>query len=137
MRCFADCFASDYIKIDKNDILKSFEELLKRQDEDGSFKQTGAQLFSKALSGGLKDKKTGLSAYVMVSLLKTKMALSQPVNDNLKKGLKYLKSSLENLESADTYTLALSLYAFKLDSQDIIMIEEIEAELDKRAIDKG
>ena len=64
-------------------------------------------------------------------LLRAKTTFSQPVDDNLKKSLKYIKSSFENLEPVDTYTLVLSLYAFKLDSQDIIMIEEIETELNK------
>ena len=137
LRCFADSYAFDYIKIDKNDISKSLDELLKRQDEDGSFRQTGAQLYSKALSGGLKDKKTALSAYVMISMLKSKIALNITLNQKINKGLTYLKLSLENIELTDTYTLALSLYAFKIDSFDLKIIKKVENELDKRAIDKS
>jgi CD109 antigen len=137
LRCLADAYHLDHITIDKNDLELSFNKLLSIQAEDGSFPQVGAPLLSKSLSGGLKDQTTGLSAYVMVVLLKTTKAIQDnrvENQDKINKGIKYLRESIEIIDEVDTYTLALISYAFKLANvgeQDIMLIME---ELDKRAI---
>ena len=114
----------------------SYNQLLSRQNQDGSFSQIGAQLFSKALAGGLKDEKVGLSAYVMVSLIKARKALKSNDQDNyrIEIGIEYLKIALENIENVDLYSLTLVLYCLKLAQTDNVIISKIETELDKRAI---
>lgn len=136
LRCFAESFESKHITIDENDILMSYNQLLSRQNQDGSFSQIGAQLFSKALAGGLKDEKVGLSAYVMVSLIKARKALKSNDQDNyrIEIGIEYLKIALENIENVDLYSLTLVLYCLKLAQTDNVIISKIETELDKRAI---
>jgi hypothetical protein len=144
LRSLADAYMLDHIKIDENDLRTSARMLLGTQDQnEGSFKQVGAPLYSKALAGGLgTDRAFGLSAYVLVSLLKTFDALKQSdelVNDDSKakidKAFKYLKKSVQSdLEKADTYSLAVVLYAFKLGRYEKALIERVENELDKRAI---
>jgi len=137
LRCLTDAYDLDHITIDKNDLKVSLKKLLSIQAEDGSFPQVGAPLLSKSLSGGLKDQKTGLSAYVMVVILKTMKALKDNQVENqsqINKGIEYLKNSIKSVDEVDTYTLALISYAFKLaniNEDDILNIME---ELDKRAI---
>lgn len=137
LRCFAETFESKQIEIDEKDILLSFSSLLLRQNKDGSFSQSGAQLFSKALAGGLNDEKIGLSAYVMISLLKSLKSLKTIDNERIKLGLEYLKSSLTDIENADVYSLSLVLYCFKLAKFDSEFKKLIENELDKRAVKKS
>jgi len=137
LRCFAETFESKQIEIDEKDILLSFSSLLQRQNKDGSFSQSGAQLFSKALAGGLKDEKIGLSAYVMISLIKSLKSLNKIDNERIKLGLEYLKISLKDIENADVYSLSLVLYCFKLTQFDSEFKILIENELDKRAVKKS
>lgn len=142
LRCFSDSYASNHIKIDPKDIEMSLKMLTTTQDEDGSFKQVGAPLFSKALAGGLKDKKTGLSAYVIISMLKAikaldKIDLAVEINLSLSKGLEYLSSSLKDVMAVDTYTLALAHYVFKLANLNDALISKIDYELNKRATKQG
>ncbi len=142
-------------------MVKSFELLLNRQDKDGSFKHEGAKLYSSALAGGLKDLKMGLTAYVLVSLVKTSSAIKQHpswINDKhdshqmtmsnlddfmeesqkkLDLAFIYLINSIaNNLADTDTYTLALSLYAMKIQDPHNVnsnFSNVIEEELDMRA----
>lgn len=139
LRCFAECYDSNHIEIDQNDILTSYKQLLVRQTKDGSFSQIGAQLFSKALAGGLKDEKIGLSAYVLISLLKSLKAIKPNKDDyaRIKLGLDYLKSSLDDVINSDLYSLALGLYAFKLAEIDPDFVLKLENELSKREINKS
>lgn len=139
LRCLAECYDSNHIDIDLNDITISYRQLLARQSKDGSFSQIGAQLFSKALAGGLKDENVGLSAYVLISLLKSQKAVKPSQNDNsrIQLALSYLKTSLHDAANADLYSLALGLYAFKLAETDSEFVAKLEAELDQRAINKG
>lgn len=114
--------------------------LIGTQDTDGSFKQVGAPLLSKALSGGLNDKKAALSAYVLVSLLKSINLVDnkQEYSQNIDKALAYLKNSVNNLQQADTYTLAVVLYAFKLAQfTENDLINRIDQHLDNIAIRKS
>jgi hypothetical protein len=132
--------------------------LTNTQDEsDGSFKQVGAKLFSKALSGTLKDDeeqaKVGLSAYVMISLLKTVAVFNSNTNldnkisyglrmEKINKGLEYLRKSFVN-SKLNNYNLALILYAFKLarsinnQYKSMFLIDTLENELMKRSTKKG
>lgn len=117
--------------------------LLGTQDEsDGSFTQVGVPLMSKAMSGGLKsDQKVGLTAYVLISLLKTFDALKKDdelaSRENLakiEKAYLFLKNAVKNLPETDTYTLALILYAFKIGRYDRVLAQSIDAELNKRGV---
>lgn len=45
LRCLAESHASKQIDIDENDLISSFDLLMSRQDEDGSFRQEGWILF--------------------------------------------------------------------------------------------
>jgi CD109 antigen len=142
LRCFSDAYKLNQIKIDESDIKKSLNMLLNIQNEDGSFDQVGAALLSKALAGGLSNKKIGLSAYVIISILKAVDALglrdSQHEKEKLNKGLKYLKNEVQSVEELDTYTLAITLYTFKLANYDeISTIEDLLSELDSRAINES
>ncbi len=108
----------------------------------------GAKLFSAALAGALeKDQKNGLTAYVLISLLKTANAIktrktnhsdfiiSHIHEENFLVTFLYLKQSIENdWNNTDSYTLALTLYAFKIYEHDIEFAQQIENELDSRAI---
>jgi hypothetical protein len=138
LRSFADTKQLNHIKIDENDLTLSFDMLMSTQaEEEGSFRQVGAPLFSKALAGGLDDKKAALSAYVLVSLLKTIKAVNLQKNkyeSKVSKALAYLKKSVENLDQTDTYTLALVLYAFKLAQYEKNLVNKIDTELNRRAI---
>ena len=141
LRCFADTFDSKHIEIDINDLKTSLKLLMTRQNKDGSFDQLGVKLYSAALAGALKTNQ-GLTAYVLISLLKTKNALRE--NESIKnydlqitKTFQYLKNSLVNINDVDTYTLALSLYAFKMSNYDVESAIIIENELDKRAFSKN
>ena len=139
LRCFSETFGSEQIKIDNNDILLSLSSLLNRQEKDGSFNQTGAQLFSKALAGGLKDDKTGLSAYVMISIIKALNAINLNIKENkrVNLGLEYLRSSLDNMQNVNTYSLALILYCFKLTNSHTKYLVMVENELETRAINQS
>jgi CD109 antigen len=142
LRCFSDAYKLNQIKIDENEIKKSLNMLLNIQNEDGSFDQVGSPLLSKALAGGLSNKKIGLSAYVIISVLKAVDALglkdSQYEKEKLNKGLLYLKNSLRSVEELDTYTLAITLYVFKLANYDeITSIEDLLSELDSRAVNES
>lgn len=107
--------------------------------------QVGVPLMSKAMSGGLKsDQKVGLTAYVLVALLKTFDALKKDdelVSDEnrmkMEKAFGFLKNSIQNLPETDTYTLALILYAFKIGRYDKSLTQQIDAELNKRAINES
>ena len=139
LRCLADAYISEQITIDESDLKYSFYLLMSRQDDDGSFRQEGAPLFSSALAGGLKkDKKTALSAYVLISLIKTSNSMQDLLDKHdvqLGQAFEYLTNSISDIENVDTYTLALILYAFKIaDSSDENTISLINAELEKRAI---
>lgn len=137
LRSFADCLKLGHVPIDVEDLKLSSKMLLKTQSNDGSFAQTGAPLFSKALAGGMSDKKAGLSAFVLVSLLKSFDALNITSNEDrrqLNKALEYLKNSVKDLKNADTYTLALVLYALKLGNYEKVLIKSIDNELNKRAV---
>ena len=116
--------------------------LMSTQNSEGCFEQVGAPLYSKALSGGLKDKKVGLSAYVLVSVLKAIDALKlkgdAEYDAKIKNGLNFLKTSVQNLQSADSYTLGLVLFAFKLaDVGDDEFVSQINEELNRRAINES
>ena len=116
--------------------------LLDTQNSEGCFEQVGAPLYSKALSGGLKDKKVGLSAYVLVSVLKAVNALKlkgdPEYDDPIKNGLNFLKRSVMNLQSADSYTLGLVMFSFKLAGVgDVNFLEKINEELNRRAINES
>ncbi len=139
LRCFAETFESKQIKIDHNDILLSLSSLLNRQEKDGSFNHSGAQLFSKALAGGLKDDKTGLSAYVMISIIKSLKIITSNSEENkrVKLGLEYLRSSLDNIQNVNTYSLALILYCFKLTNSHTKYLAMVEKELDIRAVNQS
>lgn len=138
LRCLADAYTSKQVIIDESDLKYSFELLMSRQDKDGSFREEGAKLFSSALAGGLKkDKKTALSAYVLISLIKTATSIQDLDNHDsqIAQAFDYLTNSISDIENVDTYTLALILYAFKIadsDNEDIIAL--IETELESRAI---
>ncbi len=120
--------------------------LLSRQSFYGSFENIGVKLYSAALAGALeKDQKTALSAYVLISLLKTANAikakneeLTFKITDihegNFISAFGYLENSIQNMTNIDTYTLALVLYSFKLYYYNPALALEIEKELDKRAI---
>jgi hypothetical protein len=58
-------------------------------------------------------------------------------NNKINRGLLYLKQAVYNFDTKNTYTLALSLYAFKLADERKSVISEIEVELDKRAVVQG
>ncbi|CAF0775839.1 unnamed protein product [Brachionus calyciflorus] len=142
LRCFSDSYASKHIQIDPKDLEMSFKMLLNTQSTDGSFKQVGAPLYSKALAGGLKDKKVGLSAYVLISLLKANKSLNKinvepEIQLSLSKGIGYLSSAIEDVSNTDSYTLALALYAFKIAELNEELISKIDSELDKRASKEG
>ncbi len=146
LRCLADSHASRQIEIDTQDLIKSSALLLARQDEDGSFRQEGAKLYSSALAGGLKkDQKTaGLSAYVLVALVKAANAIKgdfyamEGAEKKLDLAYMYLKNSIEkNLTDVDTYTLALSLYAFKIHTVSSEFSGVLERELDRRAVHRS
>lgn len=142
LRCFADSYTSKHIQIDSKDIEMSLKMLTTTQDDDGSFKQVGAPLLSKALSGGLKDKKLGLSAYVLLSMVKAINASNNKENtpdiqQSLAKGLLYLKSSMDDLTKVDTYSLALVHNVYKLLDINEESISSIEDELNSRIIKKG
>lgn len=142
LRSFADSFKANYIQMDPKDVKLSLNMLMGTQDkETGCFKQVGAPLFSKAMAGGLSDKQVALSAYVTISVLKATDSLnltnSSDYQPGIAKGLEYLKShvnkSEESLKKADTYTLSLILYAFKLAKFDSALVASINTELDSRA----
>lgn len=139
LRCFADTYASKQIPIDSEDIKLSLEMLIKTQNREGAFTQVGAALYSKALAGGLKDKKTALSAYVTISILKSIQALNltDAHSDAVGKGVTYLKNSIKDLSSTDTYTLALVHYVLKLTKTNDQLFKDIGLELDARAIIEG
>ncbi|RNA09103.1 alpha-2-macroglobulin 1 [Brachionus plicatilis] len=142
LRSFADTYESRQIQIDSNDLDRSIQMLISAQDEDGSFRQVGAPLYSKALAGGLKNKKVGLSAYVMISLLKAVKALNRTSLDpnvqlSLSKGIQFLSASIDDVSNVDTYSLALSHFVFNLASINEESIEIIDQELDARATKEG
>lgn len=142
LRCFADSYASKHIQIDSKDIEMSLNMLKSAQDDDGSFKQVGAPLLSKALSGGLKDKKVGLSAYVMLSMVKALNALNNrdsvsQIQQSLAKGLIFLSNSMSDLSKVDTYSLALVHNVYKILDTNPDLIDSIDNELNKRAIKEG
>jgi hypothetical protein len=141
LRCFAQSFGLDQVKIDQNDLDLSFKWLLNTQNSDGSFENVGTPLHSKGLAGGMNSGKlTGLSAYVLITLLTTLKSTKIQIDfDKYKipKGLDYLQKSLKDINSANTYDLTLIFYAFKLSQEFPSLIQKIEEELDRRVIDDG
>ena len=142
LRCFADSYLSKHIQIDPKDIEMSLKMLSTAQSDDGSFRQVGAPLLSKALSGGLKDKKVGLSAYVMLSMVKAANALNlttftPEVQQSLAKGVVFLSNSMDTLSEVDTYSLALVHNVFKNLGTNQELVDLIDIELDRRAIKEG
>ncbi len=142
LRVLSETYKLNHIKIDEKDITLSLGMLIGTQNAEGCFEQVGAPLYSKALAGGLKDRKVGLSAYVLVSILKSLDALNvrnQEYDAKVKLGLKYLKSSINDLQNADTYTLGLVLFAFKLadKQEDQDFIKKMNEEINRRAINEG
>ena len=110
------------------------------QSADGSFQSVGTPLLSKGLSGGMGNEKTvGLTAYVLISLLTA--LKSTPVQNydhkKIDRSLLYLKKTVYDVEITSSYTLALSLYAFKLANEHKAIIKEIENELENRAVVDG
>ena len=95
-------------------------------------------MYSSALAGGLKkDQKTGLSAYVLISLLKTSKAvipLLATSKAQLDKACEYLKSSTVDTTQIDTYTAALVYYAFKIYEFDDEYTQLIGDELERRSV---
>ena len=109
---------------------------------DGSFKNVGTKLLSKGLSGGLSDEKsTGLTAYVLITLLTTLKSTKVQIGykSQIDKALLYLKHTIYDIENVNTYTLALCLYTFKLSNEftDKGVEKEIEYQLEKRAVNEG
>jgi hypothetical protein len=145
LRSFADTYKTGHIAMDERDVTMSLDMLLSTQNAtDGCFSQVGAQLLSKALSGGLDttaSKNVGLSAYVLVSALKSLDALnrtsSPEYSAKIKSGFTCLIHSLfenaNSLESTKTHTLGVVLYAFKLGGVYDEIVSKINAELEKRA----
>ena len=91
------------------------------------------------MAGGLKkDQKTALSAYVLISLVKASKAVSSLLTTNkeqLDTACEYLKSSLSNhLAEADTYTLALVYYAFKIYQFNEDYTQLVDEELERRSV---
>jgi hypothetical protein len=132
--------------MDARDVNLSLDMLLRTQNNaDGCFNQVGAQLLSKALSGGLDTTSStniGLSAYVLISLLKATDSLNLTTNltysIKIQSGLECLKNSLfendESLSRVKTHTLGLVLYAFKLADFEKELTVKINEELERRAL---
>jgi hypothetical protein len=146
LRSFAETFTLTETNgiISQEDINHSFEMLLSIQHLDGSFPQVGAPLFSKAMSGGieLSDKKDlTLSIYVFISLVKAINLTNIDDYDKNKIELvyNYIKDSFNDYndyKSLDTFTLALTLYSFKLYdiNRNKNFLIKIEREIDTRSV---
>lgn len=95
-------------------------------------------MYSSALAGGLKkDQKASLSAYVLISLLKTSKAvkpLPATTKVQLDNACQYLKSSTADISQIDTYTLALVYYAFETYEFDDVFTQVISDELEHRSV---
>lgn len=84
-----------------------------------------------------KDQKTGLSAYVLISLLKTSKAVAPLLATSkaqLDNACQYLKSSTADITQTDTYTLALVYYAFRIYEFDDAFTQVINDELERRSV---
>lgn len=141
MRCYAQSFGLDQIKIDQKDVDSSFKWLLSTQNSDGSFENVGTPLLSKGLSGGMNGGKSiGLTAYVFITILTTIKSTKIQVEFDknvIQKGLNFLQKATDDINRTNTYDLALTLYAFKLSGEFKDTVNKIEQELDKRAIIDG
>ena len=141
MRCFAQSFGLDQVKIEQNDVDLSFNWLLNTQNFDGSFENVGTPLHSKGLAGGMNSGKlTGLSAYVLITLLTALKSTNIQTGfdkNKIPKGLDYLQKQINDINSTNTYDLALIFYTFKLSNEFQAVINKIEEELDRRAIVEG
>ncbi|XP_059489957.1 alpha-2-macroglobulin-like protein 1 isoform X2 [Neocloeon triangulifer] len=105
--------AQKLISIDKQDLKKSTDWILKQQLENGCFRQVGT-VFNKAMKGGVADSSAvALSSYIMIALMESGVQLDKKIIEN---GV-YCLTKFDN--QTDLYTEILSAYALQLISQRV------------------
>ncbi|KAM9359111.1 alpha-2-macroglobulin-like [Symphorus nematophorus] len=121
--------AKEFIYIDPEKIEESKNWLVRKQQENGCFEQSG-RLFNNRMKGGVSDEVT-LSAYVTAALLETGKSANDPV---IRQSLSCLRESVNDLNN--TYTTALLAYVFTL-AGDLETRAYLLQHLDKVAIQEG
>ncbi|XP_067001260.2 alpha-2-macroglobulin-like protein 1 [Anabrus simplex] len=112
--------ARSHIFIDEKDLKISLQWIIKRQLENGCFPMVG-QVFHKDIKGGLtgETSSSGLTAYVLISLLETGIPLPPSVKSNA-------VFCLQGDKEPDLYSLALKTYALVLMGEKQLAEEALE-----------
>jgi len=81
--------------------------LIKTQNRDGSFAETGNVVNSR-----VQESPITLTAFVITCLVENRVTLDTQVRNSLNKAIDYLATNYNNVEDDDVYTQALVTYAF-------------------------
>ncbi|KAL4228080.1 Alpha-2-Macroglobulin [Mactra antiquata] len=125
--------SSEFITIDRKDLIASATFLVEHQDELGCFPSYG-KVFSSYMKGGLSDGENiaGLTAFTLIAILEADLG------DEFKPAIMSAYECLDitDIVSTDTYTLSLMSYAYSLDFSTDVNSRWVEVmnELENRKI---
>lgn len=149
-----DIKKNELIQIDDEKLMLTARSLIERQSNDGSFRQNGAKLFSKAMAGALMLENAnqqqqqlfiGLTSYVAVALIKYNQLISSASSTSfdreIERSMKYLRRNLlGDIKKLNTFDLAMSFYAFSVYNEknsSCELVKKIENELNERAVNES
>ena len=81
--------------------------LLKTQNPDGSFTETGSIVNSR-----IQDDTITMTAFVITCLVENRVTLDTQIRNSLNRAIDYLATNYNNVEDDDVYTQAIVTYAF-------------------------
>lgn len=123
--------ARPFIFIDPADLSASIDWIRAQQLENGCFRPVG-RVLHKAMKGGLQgDSQTGLTAYVIISLLEANVSRTDETVTNA-------VSCIAMQQDTDSvYTLSLIYYAYSLYGMDVTYKRNVLDRLQAKAISQG
>ncbi len=99
--------AQPYVDVGNEVINAANDWLIKSQNPDGSFVETGGKINAR-----VQDSAITMTAFVIISLVENKVTLDTNVRNTLNRAINYLAEKFDGVDDEDTYTIALATYAF-------------------------
>ncbi|XP_065826416.1 CD109 antigen-like [Oscarella lobularis] len=106
--------SSQYVAIDSNQMTTSLTWIVSQQESDGHFDEVGT-IFDRGLLGGLEGD-VARTAFVLISLVEAKNAMTLPTPDGVDTAITSAKSYLERqlTKLTDGYSVPITAYALIL-----------------------
>ena len=100
--------AQPFVDVDEAVVQGAVDWLIKSQNPDGSYPETGSILYHRA-----QDKATTMTAFVVLCMLENRFSLDATMRNSLNRGINYIAENCESIDGEeDPYTLAIVTYAF-------------------------